>query len=311
LASNNITVLIWGETGTGKELVARALHQFSEREAQPFVAVNCMAIPEALLESELFGHERGAFTGAVNQRLGRFEQAHGGTLFLDEIGDLALFTQGKLLRALQNRVIQRVGGTADIPVDVRVIAATNRDLKRAVQEKLFREDLYFRLNQAVIALPPLRERDEDIPGLIQHFLQRFRAENQMSPLPISAAAVELLQRHSWPGNVRELESVVHRAVLLARGKMITTEIAQDALGETPPDMGSRTNRIKEHVAELLSEAEGHDLAAPYARLIKTCEREFFTQALERVQGNKSKLAARLGVSRRTVYQKLQEHGLNT
>src|ERR1041385_7226619 len=210
VAAKPVNVLIRGETGTGKELIARAIYQHSERANAPFIAINCAAIPETLLESELFGHERGAFNGADLRRIGRFEQAHGGTIFLDEVGDMSPGTQAKLLRVLQSMTIQRLGGRETIPVDVRVIAATHCDLETAIQEKQFREDLFYRLNVASISLPPLRERREDIPDLIHFLIQKFAREFGMAVPSIQPAAIDLLQGQRWPGNVRELENFIRK-----------------------------------------------------------------------------------------------------
>jgi DNA-binding NtrC family response regulator len=215
IAATPVTVFIRGATGTGKELVARAIYQYSDRAHQPFIAVNCAAIPQHLIESELFGHERGSFTGAHCRRIGRFEQANGGTLFLDEIGDLGLETQAKLLRVLQERQIQRVGGDDPIPVDVRLLTATHRDLEAALQEKEFREDLYYRLSVVTIRIPPLSERTEDIPELVRHFIQRHAPDLGVSSPSIQAEAVTLLRNHPWPGNIRELENVDRQSMLLA------------------------------------------------------------------------------------------------
>src|SRR6266446_4098033 len=223
VATKPVTVLIRGETGTGKELIARAIYQHSERASEPFVAVNCAAIPETLLESELFGHERGAFTGADSRRIGRFEQANRGTLFLDEIGDLTPGTQAKLLRVLQEKSFQRVGGKETIQVDVRVIAATHCDLEGAILEKKFREDLFYRLTVVVITLPPLRERREDIPELVQYFLQKYGKDLGHPNPAIEAEGVEILQTQNWPGNVRELENAVRNALLLAHGYTVTAD----------------------------------------------------------------------------------------
>src|SRR5207247_4647240 len=232
VAAKPVTVLVRGETGTGKELVARALYQYSDRANAPFVAVNCAAIPETLLESELFGHERGAFTGADMRGIGRFEQANGGTLFLDEIGDLSLSTQAKLLRVLQEKCIQRLGGKETISVNVRVIAATHRDLETAIKEKLFREDLFYRLSVVIIAVPSLRLRPEDIPILVKYFIQRYSVELGIPQASIQAEAVQLLQSQTWPGNVRELENVVRQTWLLARGYVIGAEHIRQVLART-------------------------------------------------------------------------------
>src|SRR5437867_8458016 len=220
VAAKPVTVLIRGETGTGKELIARAIYQHSDRSKAPFIAINCAAVPENLLESELFGHERGAFTGAEQRRIGRFEQANKGTLFLDEIGDLQASTQGKLLRILQQQTFQRVGGTEAISVDVRVLAATHRDLEAMIREGKFREDLFHRLNVVCLQLPPLRERREDIPVLVQHFLRKYAGDFGVENPTITSEAVALLQADSWPGNVRELENMIRRLVLGARGLSI-------------------------------------------------------------------------------------------
>ena len=227
-ARSRSTVLLRGESGTGKELVARALHKRSERHPQAFIKLNCAALPESLLESELFGHERGAFTGAVKTRRGRFELADKGTLFLDEIGDISPATQVKLLRVLQERTFERVGGSRSITVDVRIIAATNADLEEAVRMRRFREDLYYRLHVVPIVLPPLRERKEDIPLLVGHFLQRFNAENHKA-LKISSPAMDLIVGYDWPGNVRELENCIERMVVMARREIIAPR------GRPPPD----------------------------------------------------------------------------
>src|SRR6202008_2491190 len=237
IASTPTTVLITGESGTGKELVARAIHARSERKSQPFVAVNVAAIPEALVESELFGHEKGAFTGAHAKKLGRFEMAHGGTVFLDEIGTLRLDLQAKLLRVLQEREIERLGGVRPVPVDVRILAATNVNLRSAVRARAFREDLYYRLNVAPIHVPPLRERREDIPALVEHFVRKIARECNRDVRGVSTGALEVLARYDWPGNVRELENVLHRAVVLARSPVI--HLQDVPLDVAMPETGSR------------------------------------------------------------------------
>ena len=223
IAGQNVTVLILGESGTGKELAARAIYDYSRRSEQPFLAINCAAIPEPLLESELFGHEKGAFTGAERLRIGKFEQAHRGTLFLDEIGDAALATQAKILRVLQDGKFERVGGNETIQVDVRILAATSRDLDQAMQQKEFRPDLYFRLNTFTLMLPPLRERADDIPLLAEYFLQRFRRELGVDVRDISPDSLDLLKRYHWPGNVRELESALKYALVHSMGDLVTPQ----------------------------------------------------------------------------------------
>jgi two-component system nitrogen regulation response regulator GlnG len=234
LSASDATALITGESGTGKELVARAIYHHSQRASQPFLAINCAAIPENLLESELFGHERGAFTGATNQRIGKFEQCHRGTIFLDEIGDMMPSTQTKILRVLQSGTFERVGGNQPIKVDVRVIAATNKALEEAVARKEFREDLFYRLNVVRIELPPLRDRREDIPLLVNYFLSKLAQEHGQSPKSISGQALSTLKDYAWPGNVRELENAIRRALVVAKGDAILP-------GDMPPEvLGQRT-----------------------------------------------------------------------
>src|ERR1700729_1737297 len=229
LAGSDATALITGESGTGKELVARAIYHHSERSEKPFLAINCAAIPEQLLESELFGHERGAFTGATTQRIGRFEQCHQGTIFLDEIGDMTPATQTKILRVLQSGTFERVGGNQPIQVDARVIAATNKPLEQAVAARQFREDLFYRLNVVRIQLPPLRERTEDIRLLVNYFLRKLAQDRQHHPKSISASVIKALEKYHWPGNVRELENVIQRAVVVAKGDAILP-------GDLPPEI---------------------------------------------------------------------------
>jgi DNA-binding NtrC family response regulator len=281
------TVLITGESGTGKELVARAIHARSNRHDRPFVAVNVTAIPETLLESELFGHERGAFTGAVARKLGKFELALGGTVFLDEIGSLRLDLQAKLLRVLQEREVEHVGGLQPIRVDVRVLAATNVDLRRAVRERTFREDLFYRLNVVPIHIPPLRERREDIPLLVEHFVRKFARECQRDVRSVSAGALDALVRYDWPGNVRELENVIHRAVVLARSPALHLEdIPFDV---TVPGTGSR-----------IGDYDG----LPLREACERFERQYVLRVLEQVRWNVSRAARKLGVHRNTILAKL-------
>jgi nitrogen regulation protein NR(I) len=315
VAATSVTVLIRGETGTGKELVARAIYQHSDRAAKPFLAVNCAAIPENLLESELFGHERGAFTGADQRRIGRFEQANGGTLFLDEIGDMTAFTQAKLLRVLQDKCIQRVGGKETIPVDVRILAATHRDLEQAIQEKQFREDLYYRLTAVVIKLPPLRERTEDISAMADYFLRRFAGELNLQPAALPADALAWLQQQRWPGNVRQLENVLREALLASRGFAISTETLQQVLSKgaasAPSAATGRTvpASLESLMDDLLQQAKaGADLDV-HAKVFEAMERELFTRAIELAQGNQAKAARWLRISRQTMREKLQLFGL--
>jgi DNA-binding NtrC family response regulator len=310
VASTTVTVLIRGETGTGKELVARAIYSHSERASQPFIVVNCTAIPESLLESELFGHEPGAFTGATVRRLGRFEQAHRGTIFLDEIGDMEMKLQQKLLRVLQEQVIERVGGKEPIPVDVRVIAATHANLEQAIEESQFRQDLYFRLNVAQISLPPLRNRMEDIRPLVRYFIQRYGAELGSATSSIENEAIMALREQSWPGNVRELKGVVRKALLLAHGYTITTDIIRKALDQTTPPKPSTLRRFAAHVAEALASAQSGERENVMADLIEIVERELYGQAIRRAKRDQSKAAQWLGVSRPTMRQKLSRYGLH-
>jgi len=311
IAAMPVTVLIRGETGTGKELVARAIHQHSGRADKPFIEVNCVAIPENLLESELFGHEAGAFTDAKVRRIGRFEQANHGTIFLDEIGDMAPNTQSKLLRVLQNRTIQRVGGKEPITVDVRVLAATHRNLEVAIQEREFRGDLYHRLNDAVIVLPPLRDRREDIPELIRFFIQRYAVElGSPSPSMPMEEAVNYLQQQAWPGNVRELRNVVRKALLLAHGYPISQEIAALAVAQTQLPKPAADQSIANYVSDLLAKAKVGELENVQLLLTEAIERELYGQAIRLANGDQSKAGAWLGVSRPTMRDKLMKYGFH-
>ena len=297
VAPTEATVLINGESGTGKELVARALHMASERASRPLVTVNCAALAENLLESELFGHERGAFTGADKRREGRFVQADGGTLFLDEIGEMPLALQAKLLRALQQGEVQRVGSDKPLTVDVRVIAATNRNLQIEVAEKRFREDLYFRLNVINIEVPPLRRRPEDIPLLAAHFLQRYAERNRKSIKGFSPQALDILLRHDWPGNVRELENAVERAAILCNGDLITPR----ELPQTVSQSGG---------AAPLAEAPAEQGEGSLAGLkLDDVERRAIEETLRQTGDNKSEAARRLGITRATLHNKLRKYGL--
>ncbi|HEY9172282.1 MAG TPA: sigma-54 dependent transcriptional regulator [Verrucomicrobiae bacterium] len=308
VAATAVTVLIRGETGTGKELVARALYQHSARAEQPFVAVHCAAIPETLLESELFGHERGAFTGAQARRVGRFEQANRGTIFLDEIGDMTPGTQVKLLRVLQEKYIQRVGGDEKIPVDVRVLAATHRDLESAMQERQFREDLFYRLSGVTITVPPLSQRAEDIPDLVKYFLQRSAAELGQDSPAIQPEAIAFLQNQAWPGNVRELENAVRQALLLARGYPVAVEHVQQASARGRKAALGADQTIAGYFDDLLSRAQAGEIQDAHAHMHEDMERELFTRAIELAQGNQAKAARWLGVTRTTMREKLTHFG---
>jgi two-component system response regulator AtoC len=289
VAPHPSTVLVTGESGTGKELVARLIHQESSRAKGPFVAVNCGAIPEALLESELFGHEKGAFTSASREKAGLFEEAHEGTLFLDEIGELPAALQVKLLRALQEGDIRRVGATASRPVDVRVVAATNRDLQADVTSGRFRADLFYRINVVVIALPPLRTRPEDIPDLVQHFVSRGAARLGLPAPGISPSAMRVLAQHSWPGNVRELENAIERALVLAEGGRIEVSHLPDLAAPRDDTASDDTLSIKVKTSEL--------------------EKSLIQRALERTRGNRTHAARLLELSHRALLYKIREYGL--
>lgn len=293
VAETDSTVLICGESGTGKELVAEAIHKYSQRKSGPFVVVNCAALPENLLETELFGHERGAFTGAVGRKTGRFEMAEGGTIFLDEIGELSPALQSKLLRVLQERTFERVGGTETIVGDFRVLAATNRDLEASVREKVFREDLYYRLNVVRIQIPPLRERRSDIVPLAEHFLRLYSEKNGVEAVGFSDEAILMLQNYSYPGNVRELENMVERAVLMARGRVIM-----------PEHFPARTNS---HPRGESRQLEIDLLELPFHKAIAEVEKRLIVRALHESGGNKSEAANRLQINRRLLYNKMEEH----
>ncbi len=301
VAASNSTVLIQGETGTGKEVVARAIHLNGPRRAQRFVALNCAAIPETLLEAELFGHVRGAFTGAVGSRQGRFEQAHKGTLFLDEVGTMSTGLQMKLLRALQEREFERVGDNQTIKVDVRVIGATNSDLAGMVRAGTFREDLYYRLNVISFELPPLRDRREDIPILVQHFLEKFATSGAVAAetdgrRQVSQLAMRQLMAYAWPGNVRQLENAIERAVALSVGRTLID------VTDLPHEMQSTQEQSAAPVTELPE--QGLDLVGYLA----TIERDFITRSLDRTGGNRNKAAELLGLKRTTLVEKLKRMG---
>ncbi len=285
VAPSDATVILLGESGTGKEILARALHQSSARREKRFMAINCAAIPEALLESELFGYEKGAYTGAVKQTPGKIELAHEGTFFLDEVGDLPMALQAKLLRFLQERVIERVGGRKEIPVDVRIVCATHQNLKKLIEESRFREDLYYRLSEIVITIPPLRERVGDAALLAHHFKNKFCAQEKRASLSFSQDALAAIESHPWPGNVREMENCIKRAVIMAEGPIVTAE-----------DLGLQTSSGP---AEAINLRQIRD-KAEYDALMK---------ALARVNGNVVKAAELLGVSRPTIYDLMNRHGI--
>jgi DNA-binding NtrC family response regulator len=309
VAAMPVTVLIQGETGTGKELVARAIHQHSDRAAQPFVTVNCAAIPENLLESELFGHEAGAFTGAKARHIGRFEQANNGTIFLDEIGDMSPATQVKLLRVLQEKTISRVGGKETIAVDVRILAATHRNLEEAIEAREFRLDLFHRLNVAVIYLPPLSQRREDIPDLVNYFLTRYSAEFNLERPSIASEAVDFLLQQGWPGNVRELENIVRKALIASRGYPINLEHIRTALTKPVLPKPAGDQKLADFVTELLTQAQFGEGGNVSEVLTEAVERELYGQAIRLANGDQTKAARWLGVSRPTMRDKLTRYGL--
>ncbi|HZR99473.1 MAG TPA: sigma-54 dependent transcriptional regulator [Chloroflexota bacterium] len=294
VAQTDATVLITGETGTGKELVAEVLHLFSTYRDGPLVKVNCAALPETLLESELFGHEKGSFTGAVAQHKGRFEMAHKGSIFLDEIGEMTLGTQKKLLRVLQEKEFERVGGTVPVKVDCRVIAATNKNLFHEAKEGTFREDLFYRLNVITIFMPPLRERKDDIPLLVEHFLNKYRYTPGSPPARISEDAMQILLEHQWPGNVRELEHAIQRAVVMSQGGVITREHLQ-----VDPAREVGVINLDQKLQQ------GQDLT----QIMTGIEAYLVGHALERSRGNRHQAAKLLGVDLATFERKLAEHGL--
>jgi two-component system nitrogen regulation response regulator NtrX len=299
VAPSSSRALIFGENGTGKELVARALHAQSRRAEGPFVEVNCAAIPEELIESELFGHTKGAFTGALNARMGKFELADGGTLFLDEIGDMSLNTQAKVLRALQEQRIEPVGGTGSVAVDVRVIAATNKDLEEEIRRGSFRDDLYFRLNVIPFRVPPLRERREDIPVLARHFIEVLSAEHGRRPKPITPEALEVLSRLPWPGNVRELRNIIERLVIMTPGEQIEVRDLPASLLEALPEAVV--------TASVAVEASGAGRSLAAAR--EEFERQYILRRYQQCQGNMSRTAEALGVERSNLYRKMKAYGL--
>jgi len=317
VAQSNASVLLLGETGTGKELIAKSIHELSHRAGGPFVRVNCGALSESLLESELFGHVRGAFTGAIQNRTGRFEAAHSGTIFLDEINSTSLQLQVKLLRVLQEQEFERVGDTETVRVDTRVVAASNRDLLAEVEAQRFREDLYYRLNVVPITLPPLRERREDVPELVVHFLNVYNEENDRYVVHIDAAAMEALSNYDWPGNVRELQNYVARAVVMAERDEITLELLPDVVrgrGRRPQGL-SRSKPAD--LETLTTDLVGHGIATAspqednlYSKIVNRVERELIAQVLSASNGVRIKAAARLGINRNTLQKKLKEYGLD-
>jgi len=317
VAASDATALVTGESGTGKELVARAIYSHSQRSTQPFLAINCAAIPEQLLESELFGHERGAFTGAPLQRIGKFEQGNKGTIFLDEIGDMTPATQTKILRVLQSGTFERVGGNQPIQADVRVIAATNKPLEAAVAAKQFREDLFYRLNVVRIHIPPLRDRRDDIPLLVNYFLKKISREQQQPPKSIASSVIKTLEKYHWPGNVRELENAVRRAIVMAKSDAIL-------LGDLPPEITGQSGSgapTAAPTAGTAGNAAATDAAAlarqlfqwarrdPKLKVIPAVERELVIQALKETGDNQVHAAKLLGITRATLRKRIDKFGI--
>lgn len=292
IAPSDATVLILGESGTGKELIANLIHARSPRSKKPFIKINCAALTETLLESELFGHEKGAFTGATGRKLGRFELADGGSLFLDEVGEMSQTTQVKLLRVLQEQQFERVGGTETITVDIRIITATNKDILEEVKANRFREDLYYRLNVVPVQLPSLRERREDIPPLAVYFLDFYSEKNQRGFMKILPDALDAMMRYGWPGNVRELENTIERGVIIARSEHLTTE-------ELPPN-----------IRKIAESETGYDSDVTVGGTIKDMEKEFIARTLVSVAGNRTHAAKILGITRKTLQNKMREYNLD-
>jgi len=314
VAPTAATVLLTGETGTGKELIARALHELSSRASGPFIRVNCGALSESLLESELFGHVKGAFTSAVENRTGRFEAAHGGTIFLDEINSVSYKLQVKLLRVLQEQEFERVGDTRTIKIDCRVVAATNRDLLDEIDEGRFREDLYYRLNVIPIFLPPLRDRAEDIPALVEYFVKRYAEANQRPVPSVPADTIAALQGYSWPGNVRELQNYVERAIVLCTGPSLTPDLLPPHVRGLAPVRIARNSPkgvdslARELVSAGMSSSDDSDTDL-HGRIVSLVEKELISQVLKACQGVQTKAASRLGINRNTLHKKISEYSL--
>ena len=309
VAPTEATVLIRGESGTGKELVARAIHQHSGRAKKPLLVVNCVAIPDTLLESELFGHERGTFTGAVARKIGKFEQADGGTVLLDEIGDVPLGIQAKILRVLQERCFERLGGNETISVDLRVLAATNRNLEKAITEGTFRDDLYHRLNVVTIQMPPLRERRDDILRLVDYFLDRYSRELKIEKPPVAREAQERLQAFSWPGNVRQLAHCIQRALIFTRGYPIQATdlpLLDEATAEQATNVDSIRQSLGKIVRQYLATYTG-DRA--HEQLMDQVEGLLISEALSQSNGNQTHAAQLLGIPRPTLHAKMQKYGI--
>ncbi len=308
VASSDVTVILRGESGTGKELVARAIYSYSKRKDKPFLVINSAAIPETLLESELFGYEKGAFTDARERRIGKLEQCNGGTVFLDEIGDMPASTQAKILRVLEDKSFERLGGNKTIKVDVRLVAATNRNLETLIKEEKFREDLYYRLNVVTINIPPLRERKEDTSALVEYFFNKYNKELNKNITSFSAEALKILQRYDWPGNVRELENVIKKAMLFSKGNIILPEhiFITDTIVSRSKDLMTQLRDLLEQVTKQSLQKQSTSL---YKDTIEEIEKTLLIEALKQTQGNQSQAAKLLGISRPTLKEKIEKLGL--
>ena len=316
VAASSATVLLTGETGTGKELVARAVHELSPRASGPFVRVNCGALSETLLESELFGHVKGAFTNAYENRTGRFEAAHGGTIFLDEVNSMTQTLQVKLLRVLQEHEFERVGDSRTVHVDCRIVAATNRDLLQEIERDRFREDLYYRLNVVSIYLPALRERTDDIPLLVDYFVNDYADDNHLAVPKVAAEFVGFLQRYAWPGNVRELQNYIERAIVLSDAATLTADLLPSHVrGLAPMRLGrQQSTDLHKMASELVSTSilqAGPDAANLHERAVALVEREVILQVLRSCQGTQTKTAERLGINRNTLHKKISDYQLES
>jgi len=310
VAGQNVPVLITGESGTGKELIARAIYQHSARAQSPFLALNCAAIPEALLESELFGHEKGAFTGAERRRIGKFEQYNGGTIFLDEIGDMPFPLQAKILRLLQEQTFERVGGNETVRTDVRLIAATHHDLKSDAAEGKFRPDLYYRLSVFTLQLPSLRERGEDLPLLARYYLRRFSRELGRKAEALEPEALARLQRYSWPGNIRELQSVLKQALLRASGPVLLASFLPDLSAEAGAPVSISPEGSISGLAAYINQRLGPDARDLYTEVHRELDRHLLHRVMEYTHGNQNQAARLLGIARQTLRQKLRDLGLH-
>lgn len=308
VASSDVNVLLLGESGTGKELVARAIYQHGNRNHKPFLAVNCAAIPETLLESELFGYEKGAFTGAARRKIGKFEQTNGGVIFLDEIGDMSLATQAKVLRVLQEGCFERLGGEQTIQVDVRIIAATNKNLERAIKEGRFREDLYYRLKVITITLPPLRLRQQDMPELIDYFLDKYSRQLKRKRITLSEEARKSLENYYWPGNIRELENVIKRAIVLSKGNIIAKEIIAEEFKQTQEPESGQASPPTTSQMDLGLAIEKYE-GSIYEKVVEKTEKNLITEVLQKTGGNQVKASKMLGISRMMLRNRIEKYGI--